>query len=256
METEKLPLSVAIITKNEEERLPACLRSVSFADDIVVVDSGSTDKTIEIARDFGCRVFVENWKGYGPQKNSAVEKCSREWVLLIDADERIAPETAETIARALKRPEAAAYSFRRKNFLHDRWLRHSGYWPDRQVRLVRKTEGLFEGEIHEKWVTAGPVRALDAHIDHYAFSGYSDMLKTLNEYSTVIARDLFASGRRATVLTPIWHGTGMFLKIYFVELGFLDGMDGLVTAFTKAGGSFFKYAKLLELQRARPEKSG
>ena len=243
-------LSVAIITKNEEARLPDCLKSVSFAEEIVVVDSGSTDRTIAIAEGFGCRVFVEDWKGYGPQKNSAVQKCSREWVLLIDADERIAPETAETIPKVLEHPQAAAYSFRRKNYLHGRWLRHSGYWPDRQVRLVRKSEGRFMGEIHERWETAGPVIALEAHIDHFAFSGYSDMLKTLNDYSTVIARDLFASGRRANVLSPLWHGAGMFLKIYFLERGFLDGMDGLVTAITKAGGSFFKYAKLLELQRA------
>jgi len=159
MNAEKLPLSVAIITKNEEERLPDCLKSVSFAEEIVVVDSGSTDRTIAIAEGFGCRVFVEDWKGYGPQKNSAVQKCSREWVLLIDADERIAPETAETIPKVLEHAQAAAYSFRRKNYLHGRWLKHSGYWPDRQVRLVRKSEGQFVGEIHERWETAGPVRA-------------------------------------------------------------------------------------------------
>lgn len=249
MHPENIPLSVAIITKNEEKNLSDCLKSVSFADDIVVVDSGSTDRTLEIAGDFGCRVFAEEWKGYGPQKNIALAKCRNEWVFQLDADERVPAETGEKIAEVLEKPEADAYSVKRKNYLHGRWLRHSGQWPDRQIRLVNKTRGMFQGAIHEKWVTDGQVRDLDVHIDHYSFDSYSDMLRTLNEYSTFTARELFVSGRRANVLSPIWHASGMFLKVFLLEKGFLDGMDGLVTASTKAGGSFFKYAKLLELQR-------
>lgn len=247
--TSEIKLSVAIITKNEEARLPDCLKSVSFADDIVIVDSGSTDRTLEIARDFGCRVFVEGWKGYGPQKNSAIEKCRHRWVFLLDADERLPDPTKEEILRILQKPEADAYSFRRKNFLHARWIKHSGYWPDRHIRIVDRTKGAFKSAIHERWATDGRVQDLDAYIEHYAFSNYSDMLKTLNEYSTVIAREMYKSGKRANPLTPVYHGIGMFLKIYIIERGFLDGMDGLVTALTKAGGSFFKYAKLLEFQR-------
>lgn len=243
---EKVPLSVAIITKNEEKRLPECLKSVSFADDIVVVDSGSTDRTQEIAREFGCGVFVEEWKGFGPQKNSAIEKCKNRWVLILDADERL-PEAARIeILKTLQNPEASAYTLMRKNYLHGRWLKHSGYWPDRHIRLVDKTKGSHISIIHEKWMTDGDIQDIDSHIDHYAFSDYSDMLKTLNDYSSIIARDLFASGKRANPLSPVWHGIGMFFKIYIIERGFLDGMDGLVTALTKAGGSFFKYAKLLE----------
>jgi glycosyltransferase involved in cell wall biosynthesis len=246
-----LTISVAIITKNEEEQLPDCLKSVAFVDDIVVVDSGSADRTVEIAGRFGCRVFQEDWKGYGPQKNSAVEKCRHEWVFLLDADERVPRETADSIATVLADPSADAYSFRRKNYLHGRWLRHSGYWPDRQIRLVNKSHGSFRGMIHEQWSTEGRIVDLDAHIDHYAFSGYSDMLQTLNDYSTVIAEEMHASGRRANALSPVYHGVGMFLKIYLIEMGFLDGLDGLVTALTKAGGSFFKYAKLIELQQRK-----
>lgn len=246
---ERIPISVAIITKNEEKKLSECLKSVSFADDIVMVDSGSVDRTVEIAKEFGCRVFIEDWKGYGPQKNSAIEKCRYGWVLLIDADERVPSETVPMLLPVLKNPEATAYSLRRKNYLHGRWLKHSGYWPDRQVRLVERTRGTFEGAIHERWVTDGRVIHLDAHIDHYAFSGYADMLRTLNDYSSIIAREMFRSGRQANFLSPLYHGVGMFLKIFLMERGFLDGMDGLVTALTKAGGSFFKYAKLLELQR-------
>jgi glycosyltransferase involved in cell wall biosynthesis len=243
-------LSVAIITKNEEKNLADCVKSVSFADDIVVVDSGSTDKTVQIAKGYGCRVFVEEWKGYGPQKNSAVGKCSNEWVLLLDADERAASETKEAILKTLEKPVAVAYTLRRKNYLHGKWLKHSGYWPDRQVRLVNKDKGLFHGVIHERWEADGIVQDLDAHIEHYAFSNYSDMLMTLNDYSSIIAGELYASGIRTNPVSPLYHGIGMFLKIYVIGRGFLDGIDGLVTALLKAGGSFFKYAKLLELQRA------
>ncbi len=254
MHPETVELSVAIITKNEEARLPDCLRSIPFAGDIVVVDSGSSDGTVEIAKKSGCRVFTEQWKGYGPQKNSAIGKCRHPWVLLLDADERLSPGAAEIIRGALRDPGADAFTVKRKNYLHGKWLRHSGYWPDRQVRLVNRERGAFQGAIHEKWVTRGPVRDLDACIEHHAFSNYSDMLKTLDEYSTVIAGELYASGRRTNFLSPPCHGIGMFLKIYIVERGFLDGMDGFVTALLKAGGSFFKYAKLLELQREKENR--
>jgi glycosyltransferase involved in cell wall biosynthesis len=243
-----MPFSVAIITKDEEKKLPLCLDSVSFSDEIIVVDSGSTDRTVEIAQKFGCRVFSEDWKGYGPQKNSAIEKCKYEWVLLLDADERLAAGAKEVIEK-VQWTQATAFRFRRKNYLHGRWMKHSGYWPDWQIRLIDRTRGSFEGNLHERWVTDGPVVDLDACIEHYAFSDYSDMLKTLDEYSSVIARELYVSGKRANALTPLCHGTGMFIKIYFLERGVLDGMDGFITALLKAGGSFFKYAKLLELQR-------
>lgn len=251
MNDEIIPLSAAVITKDEEKNLPGCLKSLSFADDIVVVDSGSTDKTIEIAKEFGCRVFVEDWKGFGPQKNSAVDKCKHEWVLLLDADERVPYETKETIEKALDKPTAEAYRFRMKHFVHGNWIKHAGYWPDWHIRLINKTKGSFLGMTHEKWVTAGRVHDLNAHIEHHAFSNYADMLTSLDEYSTIISRELFASGRRANPLTPLYHGIGTFLKIYLLQRGCLAGIDGLIIALTKAGGSFFKYAKLLELQHEK-----
>lgn len=246
----KLQLSVAIITKDEEGNLPACLSSVAFADDIVVVDSGSADDTVKIAEGSGARVFTEEWKGYGAQKNSAIEKCRHGWVLIIDADERVPAGSVPAIEEAVGREGAAAFSFRRKNYLHGRWMRHSGYWPDRQIRLVDRGKGTFRSAIHERWETGGRVAELDACIDHYGFSSYSDMLKTLNDYSTLCAREMYASGRRAGPLSPVLHGAGMFIKIYLLKKGFLDGIDGLVTAVTKAGGAFFKYAKLIELEHA------
>ena len=247
---DKFPLSVAIITKNEEGNLPACLASVAFADDIIVVDSGSTDRTVEIAGDFGCRVFVEEWKGFGPQKNSAIQKSRHEWILILDADERVPEETKQKILTILKSHHSAdAYCFQRKNFIHGKWIRHSDFWPDRQIRLVRKNRGCYHSAIHEKWTTGGVVENVDVPIEHYSFFSYSDMLNTLNEYSTIISGELLSSGRKANFLSPVYHGLGMFIKIYLLKMGFLDGFDGLVIAITKAGGSFFKYAKLLELQK-------
>jgi glycosyltransferase involved in cell wall biosynthesis len=246
---EIVPLSVAIITRDEEKNLPDCLKSVSFADDIVVVDSGSTDRTVEIAKEFGCRVFTEEWKGFGPQKNSAVEKCRHEWVLLIDADERASAEAGEEIRKRLKDPDATAYRFRMKHYVGVNWIRHAGYWPDWHTRLVDRRRGSFVGTTHEKWVTSGLVHDLNAHIEHHSFSNYADMLTSLDEYSTIIAGELFASGRKANPLSPLYHGIGAFLRIYLLQRGFIAGFDGLVIALTKGGGSFFKYAKLLELQR-------
>ncbi len=244
-------ISVAIITKNEEKRLPDCLQSASFADDIVIVDSGSTDRTVEIAKGFGCRVFVEEWKGFGMQKNSAIQKCLNEWVIILDADERVPPQTRDLILHTLQNPNGAAYSFKMKHFIKKRWIKHGGNWPDWHVRLVNKNKGAFEGEIHEKWKTSGTIAKIDACIEHYGFPDYSDMLKTMNEYSTIAANELFLNGRRVNIFTPIVHCIPMFFKIYILKKGFLEGLDGLVLALLKAGGSFFKYAKLLELQREK-----
>jgi glycosyltransferase involved in cell wall biosynthesis len=247
---EKVPLSVAIITKNEEGNLPDCLRSVSFADDIVVVvDSSSTDRTVEIAESFGCHVFIEDWKGDGPQKNSAIAKCNHEWVLVLDADERIPEETQKVIMSIVNDPSSAdAYSFPRKNYFHRRWIRYCGWWPDRIIRLVKRSKGSFQAITHGKWATSGALKNLDVPIDHYSFTSYSNMLSIMETRSTDMARELFDAGKRANVFTPFLHGITMFLKIYIIKLGFLEGFDGFIISITRAGGSFFKYAKLLEIQ--------
>ncbi|MGE5856717.1 MAG: glycosyltransferase family 2 protein, partial [Syntrophaceae bacterium] len=150
--TEKIPLSVAIITKDEAANLPGCLKSVAFARQIVVVDSGSTDGTLEIARDFGCEVFVEPWKGFGPQKQMAIDRCREPWVLVLDADERIPPETEAAIRAVVSGGESGASgcSFPRKNFFQGRWIRRLGWWPDRITRLFRNGKGrMTEAAGHE-----------------------------------------------------------------------------------------------------------
>lgn len=241
---------MAIITKNEEKNLTDCLRSVSFADEIIVVDSRSTDNTVAIARDFSCRVFVEDWKGDGPQKNSAIDKCSHEWVLIVDADERIPAETCAEIRKRIHEDHSAdAYSFPRKNYFHGRWIRHCGWWPDRIIRLVKKSKGRYRSITHGIWATSGTLVKTHTPIEHFSFSSYSDMLKIMEGRSTDMAKELFDAGKRVNAVTPFLHGLSMFIQIYMIKRGFLDGFDGFVIAITRAGGSFLKYAKLLELQR-------
>jgi glycosyltransferase involved in cell wall biosynthesis len=248
MDTPK-PLSVAIITKNEEVRLPACLKGLEFAQEIVVVDSGSTDRTVDVARSFGARVLIEEWRGFSAQKQFAVDSCSHDWVLVLDADERVPEGTARIIAREMEilGPETAAFSFTRKNYLHGRWIKHCGWWPDRIVRLVDRRRGRFDGKaVHERWIAEGGIKELEAAVEHVSFLNYSQMVMKMEAYSNLTSLALFQRNVRARAFTPATHGIWMFLKSYFLEMGILDGFDGFFISVANAGGSFLKYAKLRE----------
>lgn len=245
-----MPISIAIITKDEENRINACIESLSFADEIVVVDSGSTDNTVHIARSAGCRVLIEKWRGYAGQKQFAVDQCRNDWVFILDADERIPHGTAKTLSEMpLNAVQSiTAYSFLRKNYFHDQWIRHCGWWPDRIVRLVNRKKGNFNDRlVHERWISSGTVRDLDLTIDHYSFRDYSDLINKMQAYSTLSARDMFTQGKHAGWWTPLTHGLWMFLRTYIFEMGFLEGFDGFMISALNAGGSFMKYAKLKEL---------
>ena len=249
---EKISLSVAIITKDEEANLPGCLKSVAFARQIVVVDSGSADGTFGIARDFGCDVFVEPWKGFGPQKQMAIDRCREPWVLVLDADERIPPETEKAIRQVVSGGEGSApgYSFPRKNFFQGRWIRHMGWWPDRITRLFRNGKGrMTEAAVHEAVDVAGQVALLNAPIEHYTESRLSEILKKIDRYSTLAAEEAFREGRRSSVWGALARAELTFVQDYILRLGFLDGRQGLVLSVTDAVNKFFKYAKLSELNR-------
>ena len=245
----RIPLSVAIITKDERENLPRCLGSVAFADQIVVVDSGSSDDTVNIAAACGCDVFLEEWRGFGPQKQMAVDRCRNDWILVLDADERIPPETADVIKKIVNHPpEAEGYSFPRKNFFQGRWIKHAGWWPDRVVRLFRRScAGVTCALVHEAVEVKGKVVALDVAIEHFTDSRLSRILLKINSYSTLGAEAAFAEGKRASLLSAIVRAKLTFLHNYFVRLGFLDGSPGFTLAFLDGINKFFKYAKLAEL---------
>jgi glycosyltransferase involved in cell wall biosynthesis len=255
---EKAPLSIALIVHNEAENLPDCLRSVSFARQIVVVDSGSEDETCRIAAAFGCTVLNEPWHGFGPQKQYAIDHCREEWILVLDADERIPPETARVILEIVSAPaaKAAGYSFPRRNFFQGRWIRHAGWWPDRVVRLFRKGRGrMTEAAVHEAVRVDGTVVPLDAPIDHFTESRLGLLLGKIDRYSTLGAEEAFAAGRSASVWGAVLRAKCTFLQDYLLRGGFLDGTQGLTLAVTDAVNKFFKYAKLSELCRqAKAEK--
>jgi len=256
---EKISLSVAIITKDEEANLPGCLQSVAFARQIVVVDSGSTDGTLAIARDFGCDVFVEPWKGFGPQKQMAIDRCREPWVLVLDADERIPPETEKAIRQVVSGGEGSApgHSFPRKNFFQGRWIRHMGWWPDRITRLFRNGKGrMTEAAVHEAVDVAGQVALLESPIEHYTESRLGEILKKIDRYSTLAAEEAFREGRRSSVWGALARAELTFVQDYVIRLGFLDGRQGLVLSVTDAVNKFFKYAKLSELNRLKEGSEG
>lgn len=257
MRTDKVPLSVAIITKNEEERLPECLASVSFADEVVVVDSGSTDRTVEIARAFGAAVYAETWQGFGRQKQLAIDRCHNPWVLVLDADERVGAEAQEEIRRVVAGSGASvAYSFPRQNFFSGRWIRHMGWWPDRVVRLFKKEHGWVSPHlVHESVLVDGPVGELANPIIHLTNRDLHHTLEKINAYSTAGAEELFLQGRKASVFTPILRFAWTFVHNYFFRLGFLDGSQGLVVALSDAVNRFYKFAKLNEMNGRKAGRS-
>jgi len=246
----KVPLSVAIVTKNEEDDLPRCLESVSFASEVVIVDCGSTDRTEDIARQFGARWFVETWKGFGPQKNSALEKCSHDWVLVLDADERVPEETALKIAELVSgKNQADGYSFRMKNFFHGKWIRATDWWPDEQVRLSRKSKCKFEGLTHAKLIVDGVTVKLPFCTEHFSYRSYSELFIKLDDYSSEVAAQLHSEGKRAGPADALLRGFWMFFRNYLLRLGFVAGFDGFFISLTKGIGTFLKYAKLYELRK-------
>ncbi|MDA8084292.1 MAG: glycosyltransferase family 2 protein [Nitrospiraceae bacterium] len=251
MISRKIPLSVAIITRNEEKMLTDCLESVMFADDIVVVDSGSTDRTVQIAEQFNCRVYSEEWKGFGPQKTSAVEKCRHDWVLILDADERIPEETREAIIKAIGgNAPADAYSLPRKAYFNGRWIKHCGWWPDEIVRLFRRGKGSVSARaVHEYVEVKGVTMRLSGPIIHYPMRNISAVIEKINTYSSLGAEELFRAGRNSSGLDAFLHGFGSFTKSYFLKLGVLDGKEGFFISLTGAVTTFYKYAKLQELNR-------
>ncbi|HFQ80646.1 MAG TPA: glycosyltransferase family 2 protein, partial [Desulfobacterales bacterium] len=195
MRLNKKKLSIAIITHNEEERLPDCLHSAAFADEVVVVDSGSTDRTLEIAESFGAKVFNESWRGFGAQKQFAIEQCAGDFILLLDADERLPPETAAEIKDILNAASCEAYSLPRKNYFLNRWIRHAGWWPDRSTRLFKRGNASMPPQlVHESLRVQGRTGELACPIIHYPFRDISQMMLKMDKYSTAGALELHSKG--------------------------------------------------------------
>ncbi len=246
-------LTVAIITHNEEHNLPECLDSVKWAGQVVVVDSFSTDGSVEVCRRRGARVFQEPWKGYAAQKNSALDKAERPWVLSLDADERVSPELVTEIDRVLtSRNHEAGYSVPRRNHFAGRWIRHGGWSPDRVLRLFLRDRARFEERaVHEKAVVDGPVGRLTHPLLHFTYTNISDFLTRSDHYSTLSAEEYFRAGKKIGPAGMLGHAFFTFVQMYFMKAGFLDGYYGFLLACLYSHYTFCKYAKLRERSLGR-----
>jgi glycosyltransferase involved in cell wall biosynthesis len=248
------PISATLITFNEERNIAEALQSVSWADEIVVVDSGSSDATLDICRRFTDKIFHRNWTGYVDQKNCAVERARNDWIISLDADERLSSELQVEIQDlARKGFGKTGYKISRVVFFMGRWIRHGDWYPDYQLRLFDRRRGRWKGgRVHESVKTIEKPEFLKGEIYHYTYRNLSEYLQRLETYSTLAALDYEERGRRATFIGLLGNPIAAFFKAYLLKRGFLDATPGLAAAVMGAVSVFFKYAKLYELQRKAP----
>ena len=245
-----MPLSVVLITLNAAAQLPDCLASVAFADEVVVVDSGSSDGTAEVATRYGARVVAKDWLGFGRQKQFAVEQAAHDWVLCLDADERVSPELAASLVRALEAPAAPVYRMARRNRFLGHWLRHGEGYPDWSARLFDRRRARWSNDaVHEK-VLGAPVATLGGDLLHESADDLGRYLEKQNRYTSLAAKELHRQGRSAGIADLAVAPVARFFKFYLLRLGFLDGLPGLVHISIGCMNSFMKYAKLIDLQKA------
>lgn len=242
-------LSVILITKNEAHDLAECLKSVSWADEIIVCDSGSTDQTLEIARQFTHHVFSTDWPGFGPQKNRALAKASGDWVLSIDADERVTPELREEILTAIASNEpATAYSIPRTSLYCGQLIRFGDWRDDRVVRLFQRSRAKFsQSLVHESLEVEGSIAKLKTPLLHHAFKDLAEVLAKIDQYSTLGAQLHHQKGRSGSLTSALTHAFWTFFRGYFLRLGFLDGKAGFQLAVSNAEGCYYRYLKLSAL---------
>lgn len=250
-----MTLSVCLITLNEEANIGRTLASVKdIADEIIVVDSGSADATVSIAQSFGAKVFMEPWKGFARQKNSSLEKAGCDWILSLDADEEVAPELAASIGAVVKsprEPEFSGYMMNRRNLYFGRWIRHSGYYPDPKLRLVRRGAAEFVlRDVHEDMKMPGKTGHLRGDLIHHAYPTLESFIEHANRYSSLGA-GMVARERKAgfSVVNIVFRPLARFLWSYFFRGGFLDGREGLLVLMTHAAYVSWKYAKAWEMSK-------
>lgn len=244
-------LSATIITLNEAEHIGAAIDSVAWADEVIVVDAGSTDRTAEIAAERGARVETRAWSGYVDQKNHAASLASHDWILSIDADERVPQALASEIRSTLAaEPREAAFRVPRVTFHLGRWIRTTDFYPDYQTRLYDRRRARWQGMfVHESVHTEDGRGRLVNELEHYSFRDLADQIDRINHYSTLSARQMLASGARSSAVHLLVHPPAAFLRNYVLRRGFADGTAGLTISLMNSYGVFLKFAKLWELQR-------
>ena len=246
-------LSVVIITLNEERNIKRALSSVqAIADEIVVVDSGSTDRTKEICTAFGVRFIETEWKGYAQTKNYGHELCKHDWILSLDADEELDERLIAAVKSAKKNGLKGCYVMNRLTNYCGKWIKHSGWYPDKKIRIFNRTEAEWTGEyVHEELIFHNETSRVDlaGHLNHYSYYDYDDHRARADKYSKLTAQKMHAKGKKVSVLKPYISAIGRFISMYIIKLGFLDGWAGFKIAQISAKSNIFNYQELIRLNK-------
>jgi glycosyltransferase involved in cell wall biosynthesis len=247
-------LSVTVIALNQEAHIGPCLSSVSFADEIVVVDTGSTDRTVEVARNYTDRIVHAPWQGFASTKNVALDQASGDWVFSLDTDERVPPALREEILAVVKADGPLdGYRVPRKNYFGGRWVRRLGWYPDYTLRLFRRSQGRFrEREVHEEVMVWGQVGRLQTPLDHFSYNSMAEYAARQDRYARLAARELAQAGRRPFPGELVWRPFFTFLRLYFLRRGFLEGSLGLSLSLHGSRYNFLKYYYLRQILRGAP----
>jgi glycosyltransferase involved in cell wall biosynthesis len=247
-----LTLSVIIITKNEQAHIGKCLQSVAWANEIIVLDSGSNDDTVRICRTFTNKVYETDWQGFGIQKQRALNKATGDWVLSIDADEVVTPELKAEILAAMQRTDSDGFEIPRLSTYCGRQMRHAGWYPDYVLRLFRRDFGKFTTSVvHEHIILQGHISRLTNPFLHDAFVDFEEVLYKVNSYSSLGASLLYEKGVRSSLPKAIVKGFWTFIRTYFLKAAFLDGQQGLMLAISNAEGAYYKYVKVWALENLK-----
>ena len=241
-------ISAVIITKNEEHNIERCLKSLHWVDEVVVVDSGSTDRTLEICRKYNCKIIETEWLGYGITKQLSVNTAHHDWVLSIDADEQVTPESVDVIKSVLESPKHHAYKIKIKSFYLGKAIKHSSWGNEFKLRIFNKKFGNYnDNEIHESIIIEGETSQIKAEFNHYSYPTISSHVNKMDRYTDLQAVELKRKGKQYSLFTTVLLSMNKFISMYFFHLGFLDGKEGFILCSNSAYGVYLKYLKLREL---------
>lgn len=247
----KSTLSVIIIVKNEEHDIRDCLESITWANEIVVLDSGSVDNTLSIAKEYTEKVYTStDWQGFGVQKNRVLAYATCDWVLSLDADERVSDALHQEIANAIQSVNPIIYKLPRLSSYCGKFIRHSGWWPDHVTRLFKRGQASFSNDlVHERLVFQGEAAKLTAPLLHVTYKDLDEVISKINQYSTLGAKNSYQKGKRGGLISAIAHGCWAFIRTYVFRAGFLDGAEGLMLAISNAEVTYYRYLKLFYLAK-------
>jgi len=253
--TERIPVSVYVLTYNNRRTIEGCLKSLNWAEELVVVDSLSTDGTYEICQRYTEKAYQRGWTGHRDQYQYAADLTTREWIMFVDADEEVPPELVEEIRRTLDGGAEGFDGFLvyRRTYYLGRWIQYGGWYPDCEIRLYRRNKGRWEGGLHAKVAVDGKVGSLKNQYLHYTYRDISDQIQTIDKYSRIAAEDLAKSGEKFCLFKLLFHPPFRFIKEYFFKSGFRDGVPGLIIIVSTMFYVFMKYAKLWELMNSKKE---